>query len=292
MSGPFCTVRVASITPIASDSLGWPYRALYFWRSALARCLNRISLHRWQTGGEIPLGWRRKSRRFTAELLVRPGNFYLRWQGAPVQVLSGRMWVERELALAAELGHDVRAVAGRAALDLRIIAGSALSEILQEDRPLDQKLLALRLAAQGLRRLHATAMTDGKTVDYALSHGDATCHNVIVNLDTSSATWIDFDTSHLAHIAAADRHADDVRTLLFSSATKLSVSDYGRCAESVFSGYGHDDVLRRVQGQVVDRRCPTVFHLAQSPLGCTAFDRLRQTVVGIPVGDATEISGS
>src|SRR5207245_5404487 len=133
----------------------WVHRLAYSWRRALGRCLVSIPLHRWSSPSDLPAGWRRKSRVLWCESILPLGNLYLRLQGAPSEVLSARRWLEREAAVAATLRRDVQSRPGLRALDVRLIPGVCLREILLGISSLDAKLEALRLAAAALRQLHA-----------------------------------------------------------------------------------------------------------------------------------------
>lgn len=255
------------------------HRLAYTWRRALGRCLVSIPLHRWSSPSDLPCGWRRKSRVLRCEAILPLGNLYLWAQGAPSEVLPARRWLEREAVVAATLGRDVQTRPGLRALDMRLIPGVCLREILLEASSLDSKLEALRLAAGALRQLHAVSVREADGNRLALSHGDATCNNVIVDQMAHSAAWIDFDTRHRAHLATPDRHADDLRALLLSSAACLSERADPDCAETVFEGYGDETIMQQVRQCLMRQCCPDVFHVAQAGLSFARYHKLRRLVV-------------
>jgi tRNA A-37 threonylcarbamoyl transferase component Bud32 len=269
----------SSIPTTFAEPRIWVHRLAYAWRRALGRCLVSIPLHRWSSPSDLPPGWRRKSRVRWCEFLLPLGNLYLRLQGAPSEVLPARRWLERETVIAATLGRDVQSRPSLRALDMRLIPGVCLREILRGTSSLDVKLEALRRAAAALRQLHAISICEADGHRRELSHGDATCNNVIVDPVARRAAWIDFDTRHRAHLSTPDRHADDLRTLLFSGAACLPEQADSDCAESVFAGYGDEAVVQQVRRCLLRQRCPAVFHVAQAPLSFARFHKLRRLVV-------------
>lgn len=270
----------ASVIPITfAEPHTWVHRMAYAWRRALGRCLVSIPLHRWSSPSDLPAGWRRKSRVSFCEAILPLGNLYLAREGAPSEVLSARRWLEREAVVARALGRDVQSQPGLRALDMRLIPGECLREILLGASSLDAKLEALRLAAAAVRQLHAISIREADGDRRLLSHGDATCNNVIVDSVMRSAAWIDFDTRHRAHLSTADRLADDLRTLLFSSAACLPERADADCVESVFAGYGDEAVVQQVKQDLVRQSWPAVFHVAQASLSFARFHKLRRLVV-------------
>lgn len=272
-------MQAASDIPITfAEPHPWVHRLAYSWRSALGRCLVSIPLHRWSSPPDLSRGWRRKSRVVWCEFVLPLGNLYLRLQGAPSEVLSARRWLKREAVVAATLGRDVQTWPGLRALDMRLIPGVCLREILLGTSSPDAKLEALRLAAAALRQLHAVSVREADGHRLALSHGDATCNNVIVDQGACSAAWIDFDTRHRTDLSTQNRCADDVRALLFSSAASLPERADSDCTESVFAGYGDEAVVQQVR-QCLIRECfPAVFHLAQARLSFARYHKLRRLV--------------
>jgi hypothetical protein len=249
------------------------------WRRILGRCLVLIPLHRWSRPTDLPVGWRRKARVRWCESLLPLGNLYLRLQGAPSEVLPARHWLQREAVIAATLGRDVQSRPDLRALDMRLLSGMCLREILLELSPLATKLESLRLAAAALRQLHGLSANDADRQSQVLSHGDATCNNVVVDRAEHSAAWVDFDTRHRAHLSTLERHADDLRALLLSSAACLPEQSDADCAESVFAGYGDEAVVKHLRRSLMGQTCPTVFHVAQTDLSFARFQKLRRIIV-------------
>jgi tRNA A-37 threonylcarbamoyl transferase component Bud32 len=257
---------------------GWQ-RLAYTCRRFLGQCLVSIPLHRWSQPPELPAGWRRKVRVRWCETILPFGNLYLRLQGAPSEVLPARHWLKRESVVAAALGRDINTHPNLRALDMRLLRGECLREILLGSSSLEEKLESLRLAARALRQLHGVSIREREGDTQPLSHGDATCNNVIVDQETRVAAWIDFDTRHRADLSTPERHADDLRSFLLSSAGCLPEQADADCVARVFAGYGDEAISQQLRRSLLGQRRPIVFQIAQAPLSFARFQRLRQLVV-------------
>ena len=256
-------------------------------RQSLATWLAAQSLHERRT---TTCGLQIKRRYRRARILIPLGNLYLRLQGAMSEVLPSHQWIEWESAIAGLSGNRIRACDNRAALELPIIEGVSLEEVLRSDVSLQIKLQAISWAAESLRNLHRRRITACGVSDWSLSHGDATCRNVIVDHDANVATWIDFDTRHRVHLIAVTRQADDLRTLVCSCARWLDQANYPVLIKAACVGYRDADVIKEMQRLFRDWRCPNVFQLAQAPLNVDEFLHLRKLVshgpATIPYPDA------
>lgn len=284
MFGPFSIVGDASITPTEYAEASFCQPAVYQTRLAIARTLAGVRLHRLEPADA---GWQRKRRRRWASGLVRAGNAYLRSQGVSVRILPLQEWLEWERQVAGALGRDSRISPDGSALDRPFIVGSSLSEILRGHLPWEDKLSALQAAAGALARLHSKWIHSLDGAAWELSHGDATCHNVIVNLSTASAEWIDFDMRHERSLPAVEQHADDLRALLFSSAACLPAGLQVMSAERTLAGYGDPAVVRQLRRSLERPHCPAVFHLAQGPVSYAEYWRLWRSLRGDHRGTVT-----
>ena len=283
MSGPFCTSRDASITPTACGDLPWSLRIAYCARLAVARRLAAVRLHHWSYVSDDPNGDCFRKRRTTwAEILIPPGNWYLRAQGAFSEVLPLRKWVAWEIEVASRLGRKTRILDDQQGLEMPLIPGQSLDELLQANLPLTEKLHAVFLSAAALRKLHQIAMPafndNDKDSTWPLSHGDATCRNVIVDAASGTAGWIDFDMRHRPGLSPLTRQADDLRALLWSSAARLDASAHRNCVAAAIDGYAAPEVTREVQRLMNGLLCPTVFQLAQASLAPAEFVGLCEAV--------------
>jgi hypothetical protein len=192
------------------------------------------------------------------------------------RVLSLGEWLRWEVEVARVLGRTVRISLDGGGLEFPFAIGDTLGAILLGDLPHDDKLSALRMAAGALRDLHKKSTCRSAAEPWPLSHGDATCHNVIVNLPTGSVDWIDFEMRHDWSVPADERHADDLRALLFSSAACLFSSVHKPCVEHVLAGYGEPRIVHALRQWLDHQPRPTVFHLAQGAVTYVNYLRLRQ----------------
>lgn len=278
MSGPSCTSQDEFTTPTAFDDNGWWWKTRYIRRLNFARRLAAVRFHRWDASPNLPNGWLCKRRGSLSEILIPPGNLYLRLQGALSEMLPLKSWMTWEQAVAAQLKREIRPTADRRGLEFPRLPGTSLEEILRAGQSESEKLQATFLAAAGLRNLHQVTLSAFGTSDWPLSHGDATCRNVILDQETSTAQWIDFDMRHRSHLSPAIRHADDLRALIWSSAARLEASTYHACIAAACAGYGDRDTSREM-GRLIDKRvCPTVFQLGQAEISAADFAKLRHAI--------------
>ena len=281
MSGPSCTSQDASITPTAFDKLPWRLRAVYSVRRTLARRLAAIRLHRLSP---LPDNFQRgycKQRTRWAQFLIPPGNLYLRVQGALSEVLARQDWIAWEAAIATQLKRDVRILEDHSGLEIPDLSGACLQDLLRAAGSVEDKLRGIYLSACALQQFHRICVTNGRFTNWPLSHGDATARNVIVDLETNTANWIDFDMRHRPGLAPVTRRADDLRTLMWSSANWLDQSECRDVICAASEGYADAEVVRELQGLTRRWTCPTVFQLAQSPMSITNFADFRATLCNI-----------
>jgi hypothetical protein len=235
-----------------------------------------MRLHRWQSSAAMPPGWGCKRRKRSARYVLPLGNAYLACQGATARVLPLGDWMSWELAVAQVLGRATNVAADGAGLVIPSATGKSLGTILREDGLLVDKLSALKSAASALRELHTKSMHRTDAPRWPLSHGDATCDNTIVNATADRAEWIDFDMRHEWSLGPDERHADDLRALVFSAAASLPASLHGACVESLLDGYGEPGIVRKL-GQLLEAQgCPNVFQLAQGAVSYTDYCELRR----------------
>lgn len=276
MPGPFYTVEAGFITPIASADAWHCSPIVYQARRLLARGLAAVRLHYWEDAADAPPGWRCKRRRPWARYVIQFGNAYLDYQGAAVRVMPLGEWLNWEVAVAQVLGRATRVAVDGAGLEVPYLSGRCLGTILRRIGPPVEKLSALKLAAHALRELHTKSICRSDASPWSLSHGDATCENVIVSMSSGSAEWIDFDMRHEWSVASDQRHADDLRSLVFSSAACLPTSLHGACVESLLSGYCEPRIVRKFGQMLEVQGCPNVFQLAQGAISYSGYCNLRR----------------
>lgn len=244
-----------------------------------AKRLAAVRLHRWSESND---GVRMKRRKDGTEVLIFVGNRYLRLQGALSECLCCTEWIEWEVAVGRLLGRNIQSLPQQRGIAFPVIGGITLAELLQSESAWEQKRQGLSLAAAALQRLHQQCLTAREVTDWPMSHGDATCQNVIIESSGCGAQWIDFDMRHRTHLAPPVRHADDLRALIWSSAALLHECDYDNLMTTVCTSYADLDVIREMQSSTRRASSPTVFQLAQAPLQLADFQRLRAKICNKP----------
>lgn len=248
-------------------------------RLAIATKLAAVRLHQVEIRSDPSGQWLTKRRRIFSEALILLGNLYLRFQGASVEALSCRRWIARELQMAGLLGRSLKETSDSVGIEHPLIPGTDLEQILKSSCSLTKKLRGIYLASVALRQLHQLVIPGSDANSSIVSHGDATCRNVIVDLDAQTANWIDFDMQHRPHLPILNRNADDVRALLCSSAACLDLTCYEQCLAAVHDGYGHRQVFEVLSSHWKTSAIPSVFILAQAPLRYGEMLYLQRLVV-------------
>lgn len=261
-------------------------RLMHEMRRMTGRILMCARLHRIRTanvdGSQVVM----KSRRQSSCVVIPVGNLYLSFQRSNVEVLADQAWRRWELAVDSAnnrgrifVTHPTPHTNFRG-LMCRMCPGRTLRDVLLDVTcSLDQKLVAMRWAMDALYGLHRHTADWGNGIQQSISHGDATVNNVIVCFESSSACWIDFDTRHLTHLPEIDRHSDDLRALLFSSAACLAKSCYQRLATKFIASKPNRLVLDRFRERLSsDWRRLNTFQLAQSQLSWTDATAISQAL--------------
>ncbi len=244
--------------------------------------LSRCRLHRLEYAHRDGVSVVLKSRRPGSRLAIMIGNLYLRLGGNEVEVLNDREWLEWELAVDAALKRGVvieitsDPYKNPQSLLSRVCPGRPLRTCLRDSAlSLDEKVAAFRWAISSLNHMHHQQVDWGHGVRQSFSHGDATVNNVIINTSTRSAFWIDFDTRHIPDRPESDRHADDLRALVFSAAENLPLACYSRLAAEFAAAELEPATICRFRERLtVQWRSLNTFQLAQSPLSWGAFHAL------------------
>jgi hypothetical protein len=215
-----------------------------------------------------------KTRSWHATGLIPPGNWYLRWLSAGVHILPTKHWLDWESQMHAELsGLNVRR-AGRRRLLLPRIAGERLAAILSSPvLDLSHKDRAIRLATAALVQAHQHCVLWPDGVSRPFSHGDATARNVLCDVASGRATWIDFETLHDPSRTVAWRQADDLRALIWSAAETTDADAYDVLCAAILNCVSDTEVLSEL-AHVAGCTRPNVYHLAQGSLSTAQHLRL------------------
>ena len=205
----------------------------------------------------------RKRRSFHAPLLVWLGGPLVRILDTGVRVLPQREWEERERLLHRRLrGTSIRVEDG-GTLVLPHLPGKTLATLL-EDPALDGRgrTRAIELAVAALADLHRAGFT----------HADAMAENVMVDLESGTAHWFDFETVHDASRPTAWRRADDVRALLATCLLRTPRRSLGPTLRLVLDVYRDDEVDAALAAGFASLiRRSLAFHLGQAGLSLPRY---------------------
>ncbi len=247
---------------------GLPYRL----RSALGMLLRRVKTCR--TRREEGDVWFIRTRPWYGTCLIAPANWCLRWLSAGVSILPTRQWLDWECRLHSELSSLVAERAGRRRLLLPQIEGEELAAILSSPaKDLPHKDRALRLAAAALVRSHQRRVLWPDGVCRSFSHGDATARNVICQVASGVATWIDFETLHDPRRSVAWRQADDLRALTWSAAEMTGADSYEAVCIAILDAVSDVAVLSELT-RVADNERPNIYQVAQGSLSSVQHRQL------------------
>jgi hypothetical protein len=239
------------------------------WPAWLGSWLGKLRLHAIeprQAPGRPPTIAKR--RRWFAPLLIGPGNLYLRQLGAGVRVLPAVEWRARERALHRTL-HGIELETGpRGWLILPRWPGVVLADHARRRLdPTPDRLRSLGAASQALGNLHRVELPRADGGCERLSHGDATLRNVLFDPGTGEARWFDFDTAHVAGLAPAWRHGDDLRALVYSAVESFADVPVLLLLRTIQDAYGDPSPWEQLRDRLARgglNRSP--LHLAQARL--------------------------
>jgi hypothetical protein len=243
-------------------------------RRLLGMMLSMIRLHRIVFVSIDGVAVVRKRRRLFANLIISPGNLFLKMTGSPMIVLPQTRWFDWERAIEAStrrnLVLDASPVPTGKGKDLlcRSVPGISLRQVLADSSSSpEQKFNAIRWSLISLRLLHQNVADWGHGMHQSISHGDATTNNVIVDINNRSACWIDFDTRHQPRVSEADRRTDDLRSLIYSAAVDLPASSFPDLADILLAAQFDDGVIQHFRRRLTNEWSHlTTAQLAQAPL--------------------------
>ena len=208
----------------------------------------------------------RRQRRWFSVPVILAGNAYLRLAGIGTEVLSYRQWCRREQSMYRVLYGETSVFDQAGAVVVPVFPGFSLAEYLGSEEIGDRrKLDAVGIAAASLKAMHERYETGFATKRRPVSHGDASASNVIFDPNTGSARWIDFDMAHSDQMSSVRRHADDLRTLIYSVVRYIPEALIAELLSTLFKHYADEDVLSECY-IVIQQQCrhPNASHIAQA----------------------------
>jgi hypothetical protein len=230
----------------------------------------------------------RKRRLFYAPLLLWMSGPLLKLLDAGVRVLPQRDWERREREVYEAVHGTWTRIEAGGMLVVPRLPGEPLSALLENPALKDsERKTAIELAVLALSRLHAKAVT----------HGDATAENVVVDLESGVARWIDFELVHDSTRPLAWRRADDLRALLATCLIRTGRERLSETVHLVLDVYRDEGMARPLATYfaTIFRR-PLAFHLGQAALSFEDFRevaRLAQERIGrMSISHPTDSSDS
>jgi hypothetical protein len=204
--------------------------------------------------------WRRRTGGMA--WLIKLANLVHRRTNTSVFILETGAWQVWEMQAHLQLNRLAVAPRGRGLL-VPTLSGSPLAELLSTPSlgPED-KLRALKLAVTALREAHQERIQTAQCPDQPFTHGDATCSNVLVALETAQAAWIDFETRHDGTSGLTFRRADDLRALLMSALEWLGPEAFPAVWQLTVRAYPEPAVLSALADALNVRSRP-MYHWAQ-----------------------------
>jgi serine/threonine protein kinase len=212
----------------------------------------------------------RKRRMFHAPLVVWIGGPLMRALDTGVRVLPQGEWEERERRLYWTIyGASIR-IDADGTLVLPCLEGKTLATVLENPAiERTQRNQAIEAAILALAELHRRGFT----------HADAMAENVMIDLESGSARWFDFETVHEESRPVTWRRADDVRALLATCLLRTPSGSLDETLRLVLETYADADVTAVVAGSFASVfRRPLAFHLAQAGLSFEYFLAIRRLV--------------
>lgn len=261
-----------------------------------AWCVSWVRINRvnFQTVDQSDGGgtWVHKQRLPLSGLLAVAGNFVFRLRTVPVVVLprpTWETWQRKIHQVTGRPGDDRVTLGAGKALLWPLIEGRPLAEIISQryakvEEQQTQTTALLGVALGQLYQLHQIEIEiDGTQL--RVSHGDASVANVMFDKQTQTMTWFDFDLRHDLWASAEDRHADDLRSFLFTAVESLpseafSTHDIDGLLKSIMPAYPKAEVWAALSRIINDRwfGCD-LFHQAQ--LFRLRKGRLKKTTAGL-----------
>lgn len=250
----------------------------------LGMLLSLIRLHRVQFTSRGGVEFVHKRRTLSAQLIIPLGNLFLKITGSPIVVLPLDRWLEWERAVETATRRNLVSmdlVAKGTGLLCRRIPGTSLTRVLADgDRSLEQKVDAISWSLASLRMLHTNVADWGHGIHQSISHGDATANNVIVDINTRTACWIDFDTRHQPNVPELDRRTDDLRCLIYSAAVHLPSASFPGLADILIAAQFDEAIVRYFRQRLANKWIHlTAAQLAQAPLRWSAAMALRAALL-------------
>lgn len=236
---------------------------------SFGKLLSRVPFNELEKRHLIEGAYYHKKRCWYAPLLIIAGNAYLRLLRTHVRMLFLGKWLMWERRVYKELlGMELQPGDGQT-LVMPYLEGSTLCDILRSDNGSDaEKLEVIALTVRTIKAMHKCQIIWPDGEKRYFSHGDLTVKNVVCDLVSGSCFVIDYETIHDAKMSSEWRHADDLRTIIYSAAECIEPHLFSQLCRVTIGSYSDKSVLGYLKSYVkISKLRPNVYHLAQSPLG-------------------------
>ena len=240
----------------AGKALGWLLRSSRYSETVVNDREEPIAVH--------------KRRRWYAPLLVAMGIPLVKLLNTGVKVLPWREWVNLEQTRYRDLYGSAILTERDGTLVLPYLNGRTLADLLEDqgvDHTLKEKGIALATIA--LVDLHSRRIT----------HADAMAENVLIDVETNTARWFDFETVHDTSRSVMWRRADDVRALIATCVIRTGPEDLDATVRIIVEAYADRDVIELVRESFSSpSRRSLPFHLGQASLSRQQFRQIERAL--------------
>lgn len=197
-----------------------------------------------------------KRRGRAAWFVMTMANVFFRLARNPVEAIARRAAWRRWEVECFRLLHGPQFASGWDADGTpwaEVLPGEDLSSHLQA-HTLTPAMLAA--AAAELKRVHEIS---SEHYGGGWSHGDPHTGNFLYDASRDKARLIDFEVRHHRHLAASERHVDDVLVLLQDVCGRCRGEDWPALAEAVLRAYGREALAGLRERLRVPRGIPRVW---------------------------------
>lgn len=227
---------------------------------------------------DLPHGMYILKRRLLPDRFITLANRVL---GFPFEVLPTADWLSWETLLYSEL-HAMSVEAaddcGWAVL-LPALPGEVAGELIaQREMDIDGMSPILIAAVYALKDLHSRSIRYPDGIVRPFSHGDATIWNVLYDHRDGEARWFDFETVHRCAMRDDERHADDLKALLFSAASLVDRCFWDRLNAVVLSAYSRPCVIEALSRSLQGEASPNRLRLMQVRMRKSTYRDFKETL--------------
>ncbi len=255
-------------------------------KQAMSRLLSFLMtvlrLHRVEVDREE--GVVRKKRTRMGVVIVWAGNGYARLAKERVRVLTIPRWHHREAMIYEHLYQSPLQTLSNGTLVMKWMGISVKGLLTSQERGPLFRLDLAREVSRSLSELHGMQF-DG----HAVSHADASMTNVVYDESNGKTAWIDFELVHTPALSTEERHADDLRAMMFTYLSFLPEPERPKAVHAMIQAYSPQPaLLQAFSNQIRDPKLRRdAYHRAQVRLS----DSDHQKITGLLVKEIGTFAG-